>query len=119
VLIVLSADHGSPDVPGYLREQGIDAGYVDLHSWDWQPLWSALKQRFGVDGKQLIQSYYHPYVYLDRKVMQQNHLVQAEVEQAVADELAKFPHVWAALSSSARPSPRRTVRPGPTTPSCR
>jgi len=101
VLIVLSADHGSPEAPGYLREQGMDAGSVELASWDWQPLLDRLKQRFGVDGHQLIQRYEHPYLYLNRKVMRQYHLDPAAVEQVVAEEMARFPHVWAALSSSA------------------
>ena len=33
-LVVLSADHGGPDSPGYLNSLGIPAGYVDPDSWD-------------------------------------------------------------------------------------
>ena len=33
-MIVLSADHGGPDAPGYLESLNIPAGYVDPDSWD-------------------------------------------------------------------------------------
>jgi len=101
VLIVLSADHGSPEAPGYLEQKGIDAGYIDLSRWHWGSVDNALKERFHLDGRQLIQSYEHPYVYLNQDVIRQNGLDAAAVEQVVADELARFPHVWAAFSSSA------------------
>ena len=60
-LIVFSADHGSPEVPGYLNEFGIRAGYVHPENWDKQPAFAALKKRFGID-KELISGYNHPYV---------------------------------------------------------
>ena len=101
VLIVLSADHGSPEAPEYLQQQGLDAGYVDQAGWDWEPVRAALIKHFGVAGQNLIQNYVHPYVYLDQKVLQQNKLDQAEVEQVLAEEMGRFPHVWAAFSSIA------------------
>ena len=33
-LIVLSADHGGPEAPGYLNSLNIPAGYVQPDSWD-------------------------------------------------------------------------------------
>ena len=99
-LIVLSADHGGPEVPGSLNQFGIDAGYVDPASWDREAGIASLKQRFGI-GSELIQKYFHPYVYLNRDVIRQRGLNQADVERAVADELMKFKGVAFAVSSTA------------------
>ncbi len=99
-LIVLSADHGAPEVPGYLAELGVPAGYVMPDEWDRAPAIAALKARFGV-GEELIAAYDHPYVYLDRTVMADGRLDPAEVERAIADELVKFPGVALAVPSTA------------------
>lgn len=101
VVIVLSADHGSPEAPGYLQQQGQSAGYVDLSSWNWEPALTALKSRFGDGAQRLIQNYEHPYVYLDQHLLRQLNLDTAAVEQVLAEELARLPHVWVAFSSSA------------------
>lgn len=99
-LIVLSADHGSPDVPGYLNEIGVQAGYVEPKSWDKQPALTALKKQFGID-KELIVGYDHPYVYLNREVIKEHGLDLRQVEQAVAHELLRFEGISQAISSSA------------------
>lgn len=99
-LIVLSADHGSPEVPGYLNELGIQGGYFDPESIDREPAIEALKQRFGI-GEELIETYFHPYLYLNREVIREHGLDQEEVERAVAAELVNFPGVALAVSSQA------------------
>jgi predicted AlkP superfamily pyrophosphatase or phosphodiesterase len=99
-LIVLSADHGSPEVPGYLNEIGVQAGYVEPKSWDKQPALSALKKEFGID-KELIVGYDHPYVYLNRETIAENKLNLAQVEKAVAEQLVQFEGIAQAISSSA------------------
>jgi hypothetical protein len=68
--------------------------------WDKEPAISALKQKFGI-GKELIQSYRHPYVYLNREVIREKGLDQAVVEKAVVEELMKFDGVDLAISSTA------------------
>ena len=98
-LIVLSADHGSPDVPGYLNEYGINAAYVTPEEWDTQPAFAALKKKFGID-EELIASYNHPYVYLNQEQIRNRQLDPRSVEQAVAAELLKFPGVAQAVASS-------------------
>ena len=60
----------------------------------------ALKKRFGVGGE-LIETYYHPYIYLNREVIAGKGLDQREVEEAVAAEMMKFGGVALALSSTA------------------
>jgi len=98
-LIVLSADHGTPEVPGYLQELGIQAGFVEPKSWDKQPALTELKKQFGVD-KDLIVGYDHPYVYLNHEVIKKNKLNQAEVEKALAKQLVQFEGIAQAVSSS-------------------
>jgi predicted AlkP superfamily pyrophosphatase or phosphodiesterase len=100
VLIVLSADHGGPEAPGQLNELGIPGRYVDPGKWDQAPAIAALKQKFGL-GKELIEAYRHPYVYLDREVIREMGLDQSMVEKAVVEELMKFDGVALAISSTA------------------
>jgi len=100
-LIVLSADHGQPEVPGYLHEMGIDnAHYFDTAALDKTPAIMALKKQFGL-GEELIEAFYQPYLYLNHDLIRARGLDQAQVEQAVAAELLKFDGVAYAVSSTA------------------
>ena len=100
-LIVLSADHGQPEVPGHLHERGIDkAHYFATESLDKTPAITAIKKQFGM-GEELIEAYHHPYLYLNHELIRAKGLVQAEVEKAIAAELLKFDGVAYAVSSSA------------------
>jgi hypothetical protein len=99
-LIVLSADHGGIEAPGYLSELGFEADYVHPDTWDKTDAITALKSRFGI-AEDLIDIYYHPYIYLNRKQIENRGLNFAEVAQAVADELTGFDGVALAVSSHA------------------
>jgi len=99
-LIVLAADHGAPEAPGYLNELGIEARYVRPEKWDAEPAIAALKRQFGV-SKELVLRYEHPYVYLHEDVIRDKGLNQAEVESAVAAELMKLDGIALAISSMA------------------
>ncbi|MEE4218406.1 MAG: alkaline phosphatase family protein [Xanthomonadales bacterium] len=100
-LIVLSADHGQPEVPGHLHEHGIrDAHFFDTKGLDKTAAIAALKKQFGI-GEELIEAYFHPYLYLNHQVIDAKGLDRAAVEQAVAAELLKFDGVAYAVSSSA------------------
>jgi arylsulfatase A-like enzyme len=100
-LIVLSADHGQPEVPGHLHELGIEsARHFDTDALDKAPAIAALKERFGI-GEELIEAYNQPYLYLNRNLIREKGLDQADVEAAVAAELVKFDGVAAAVSSTA------------------
>lgn len=99
-LIVLSSDHGCPEVPGYLEELGVQAGYVEPQGWDKQPALNALKKQFGI-AKELIVGYDHPYVYLNHAAIKEYQLDLPEVETAVAHELLQFEGIAQAISSSA------------------
>jgi predicted AlkP superfamily pyrophosphatase or phosphodiesterase len=100
-LIVLSADHGQPEVPGYLHEMSIDnAHYFDTEALDKTPAIMALKKQFGL-GEELIEAFFQPYLYLNHDLIREKGLDQAQVEQAVAAELLKFDGVAYAVSSTA------------------
>ena len=105
-LIVLSADHGGPETPGFLNELGMrNAHYFKTDEMDRDPAIQRLKSQFGI-GSELITMYSHPYVYLDRKEIANQGLDQAEVEDAVAKELMGFRGIAMAVSSSALASNR-------------
>ena len=100
-LIVLSADHGQPEVPGHLHTLGIDnAHYFDTEALDKTPAIMALKKQFGL-GEELIEAFFQPYLYLNHDLIREKGLDQAQVEQAVAAELLKFDGVAYAVSSTA------------------
>ncbi|MCF6171210.1 MAG: alkaline phosphatase family protein [Bacteroidales bacterium] len=99
-LIVLSADHGGPEVPGYLESFGIESGYVSPDHWDKEPSIQTLKQKFGI-GQELIHDFFPPYLYLNEKIIKEKGLDLEEVEKAVAKELMNIKGVALAVSSFA------------------
>ena len=99
-LIVLSADHGGPETPGYLSELGFEADYVDPNKFDRAAAIAALKARFGL-GEELIETYFHPYLYLNREAIAAAGLDQGEVEETVAEQVSLFDGVTLAISSTA------------------
>jgi predicted AlkP superfamily pyrophosphatase or phosphodiesterase len=99
-LVVLSADHGGPDSPGYLNSLGIPAGYVDPDSWDKDSAITRIKDQFGISGE-LFETYSHPYLYFSAEVKNNNRIDHEALEAAVIDELSKFKGVSLAVSSAA------------------
>jgi predicted AlkP superfamily pyrophosphatase or phosphodiesterase len=99
-LVVLSADHGAPDTPGYLNSLGIPAGYVRPDTWDKDAALARIKEAFGVSGK-LIETYAHPYLFFAAEVKRDPNIDPEALEAAVAAEIAKFPGVSLAVSSTA------------------
>jgi len=99
-LIVLSADHGSPDAPGYINSLNIPAGYIEPETWDREAAIGRIKDRFKING-QLIEKYAHPYVYFSTDVTGDRNIDRAALETAVVEELAKFQGVSLAVSSAA------------------
>jgi len=99
-LIVLSADHGGPDAPGYLEGLKIPAGYVDPDSWDKEAAIERIKSQFKIRGE-LIETYDHPYLYFSADVKNDKRIDQEALEAAVVEELSKFHGVSVAVSSSA------------------
>jgi len=99
-LIVLSADHGGPDAPGYLNGLSIPAGYIDPDSWDKEAAIERVKHQFNISGK-LVEKYSHPYLYLSPEVLNDSSINRQELGKAVVQELSKFPGVSLAVSSTA------------------
>ena len=98
-LIVLSADHGGPDTPGYLRSLNIPAGYMEPESWEKEAAINRIKDHFKIDGS-LIERYAHPYVYLSSDVTGNPNIDREALEAAVVEELSKFAGVSLAVSSA-------------------
>jgi predicted AlkP superfamily pyrophosphatase or phosphodiesterase len=98
-LIVLSADHGAPEAPGYLASIGIPTGYVSPDTWDKESAITRLKERFGIAGE-LLEAYSHPYIYLASDLLDDPEIDLAELEAAVAEELVAFPDVAYAIPST-------------------
>ena len=98
-LVVLSADHGAAEVPDYLSSLGMKTQVVTPKEWDKSVGMNALKKQFGFD-KQLIKSYFHPYIYLDRELILRRKLSLAHVQQAVAKEVEKLDGVAIAITST-------------------
>ncbi len=83
-----------------MNQYGIEAGYVEPDTWDKQAGIAKLKKQFGI-GEELIQEFRVPYVYLNRELIRSRGLDQAEVEDAVAEEIMKLKGVSLAVSSTA------------------
>ncbi len=98
-LIVLSADHGTPEAPGYLQSLGMPGGYVAPDSWETAPAVERIKAKFGLTGS-LIEGYDHPYLYLSDEVRNNDAIDQTALESAIAKELIAFEGVAYAVPSS-------------------
>ncbi len=99
-LVVLSADHGAPEAPGYLATLGIEAQTFSFQDVDTTPGFARLGREFGLSNE-LIESFTNPYLYLNYGVIAGAGLNVAEVEAAVAQELQKLPGIAFAIGSSA------------------
>jgi predicted AlkP superfamily pyrophosphatase or phosphodiesterase len=109
-LIVLSGDHGAPEAPEYMAEEGLSTGRF---AFDWfkteGPLTEALQKKFG--RSDLIAGHSHPYLYLDPKAVSEAGLDTVAVEQFVAEELIKIEGILYAMSRSDLLAGRITASP--------
>lgn len=99
-LIVLSADHGAPEAPGYLQSLGIKVGYISPDFWSKLPAIEKIKHHHGIKGK-LFEGYEHPYIYFSNEVINNDEIDLAALEAAVVDQLIRLPGVSTAVSSIA------------------
>ncbi|WP_299813281.1 alkaline phosphatase family protein [uncultured Roseibium sp.] len=97
-LVVLSADHGAAEVPGYLTSLGIPASYFNFEDVDKRPAIEAMKAEFGI-AEELVESFSQPYVYLDQAVLDEKGLDKPAVSRRLAEELQKMPGIAYAISS--------------------
>lgn len=87
-LIILSADHGAPDVPDRLKKFGIDAGYFDINAVDTLSIYQVIKKKFHISEK-IVSGFFHPYIYLNDDIIKKYNLDINEVSRTLAHELQK------------------------------
>jgi len=97
-LVVLSADHGGSEAPGYLQSLGIDSSYFNFEDVDKTKGIAALKAEFGV-AEELIDQFFQPYFYLNREAIAELGLDLPVVARRVAEELRELPGIAYAVSS--------------------
>ena len=89
-LIVLSADHGAPDMPSYHSHHGgHKAEYFGVETLKTSGVFERLNKRFGLDEKVVLQ-YADPYFYLDHALIEEKGHQVAEVQQFLADQLMRI-----------------------------
>jgi len=98
-LIVLSADHGAPEAPGYLATLGIEAKWIAPLEWNKKPSLLRLEKKFGV-GQELIEAFFPPYLYLNHEVIVKKGLDLAEVQKAVAKEIMDIDGIALTVTST-------------------
>lgn len=98
-LIVLSADHGGPEAPGYLQELHQKANYVDPELFTSDALNKLLKNKLGVKVD-LVQTYFHPYIYLNRNKVEEAGFELATIQRALADAMMQLSDVAYAFAAS-------------------
>jgi len=98
-LVILSADHGASEVPGYLNSLGIGGKHFKFDEIDSSKAIAAIKAKFGISAKKLVDRYFHPYLFLNRKTIKKGGLDYGKVSRKVAEELRKFPGIAYAVSS--------------------
>lgn len=98
-LVVLSADHGGPEAPGYLQELHQQANYVDPDLFSAEALNALLKAELGVSAD-LVQTYFHPYIYLDKDKIAEAGLELATAQRALAQAAQRLPDVAYAFAAS-------------------
>lgn len=100
-LIVLSADHGMPEMPEAMAEQGLQAGrlYPDDVI---ERANDASKQAFGVDG--VAAFFFRPYLYLNGDVIEEAGLLRGDVERVVAESLTGMEGIAIAVARSDLPT---------------
>ena len=95
-LIVLSADHGMPEMPEYATEKGLPADR--LYASQVLDIARDYAQKTYGDAL-LVQDFFRPYLYLDPNRLQQHKLDRAEVNEALAQVLGEIEGVRAAIPS--------------------
>jgi predicted AlkP superfamily pyrophosphatase or phosphodiesterase len=104
-LIVLSADHGMPEMPEAMAEAGLPVGRLypeDLV----ERANRAAHSRFGIEGA--VRFFYRPYLYLEREKIREAGADPDEVEQAVAAALTEMDGIALAVARSALPTLQET-----------
>lgn len=96
--VFLTADHGAVDVPAYLRDHKIPAGYFDSSSFK-KYLKEFSIQKF--EGNQLIKDISNKQVFLDEKLISEKDYDLDDVEEAFAQAILNFPKIAEVYTATA------------------
>jgi len=100
-LVVLSADHGMPEMPEAMAEAGLPVGR--LHPQDVVDRANeAARSHFGIE--EAVRFFFRPYLYLEREKIRASGVDPDEVEQAVAEALTDMDGIALAVARSALPT---------------
>jgi predicted AlkP superfamily pyrophosphatase or phosphodiesterase len=98
-LIVLSADHGAPDVPGYVHHiGGFKGGFFGLRTLKQAGIFESLEKQYQLP-KEVVLQYADPYLYLDQELIQSKGLELAEIQGHIAEHLVKINGVDQAITA--------------------
>ncbi len=85
--VFLTADHGAINVPAYLKDQKIPAGYINRTEIQ-SELGEFIKYKYG--SANLIKNYSNNQLFLDHKIIQNLDLSLKEVQETLAGELLSY-----------------------------
>ncbi|UJF18298.1 alkaline phosphatase family protein [Vibrio sp. SS-MA-C1-2] len=98
VLIVLSADHGTPEAAPVSHEIGDhDAHYFQKNALVTAQMAIRLKKEFGL-STDVIKLYSQPYIYLDHEILKKKKIAPEQIENLIAEELVKIYGVSSAVT---------------------
>jgi predicted AlkP superfamily pyrophosphatase or phosphodiesterase len=100
VIIVLSADHGMPEAPERMAEQGMAVQRIDSKKIS-EAASRAASEKFGKDD--LVLSFYRPYLYLNTRAIIAEGLDRRHVESVMADAIGKVKGIAHAIPTSSLP----------------
>lgn len=92
---MLSADHGTPDMPEYMTEQGYTVGRVDPGEV------VAIADKAGAElgVNEVVRFFYRPYLYLDEEKIAAADLDPVKVEARVAEAVTEMEGIEVAVST--------------------
>lgn len=97
VLVFLTADHAAADVPAYLSDNKIPAGYFDA-----KLAIDSLKNLLnGLYGEHLLLTYFNQQIVLNHKLMEQKKINPEEIQTTIADFMLRFKGVAGTVTASA------------------
>lgn len=85
--LFLTADHGANEVPAYLKDQKIPAGYIDNAATK-EKLSEFLKYKYGTSD--IVKNYSNSQLFLDHKIIRNSDLELAQVEADIAQEFLSY-----------------------------
>ncbi|MBW2542081.1 MAG: alkaline phosphatase family protein [Deltaproteobacteria bacterium] len=100
-LVVLSADHGTPEMPEAMAEAGLRASRL-YPAEVVERANAAARSRFGIEGA--VRFFFRPYLYLNREKIRTSGADPDEVEQVIAAALTDVDGIALAVARSALPT---------------